>query len=101
MRRMVSVIELTNTKQWENEQVVDYINRWHSLSLDYKDRLSKISAIEMCIQDMHRGLLYILQGINPRTFEKLATYAHEIELSISNHKIPNLPYLRKGKKGRK
>ena len=26
-RRTVSMMELTNTKQWENEPVVDYINR--------------------------------------------------------------------------
>ncbi|CAL2256403.1 unnamed protein product [Prunus armeniaca] len=37
-RRTVSMMELTNTKQWKDEPVVDYINRWHSLSLDCKDR---------------------------------------------------------------
>ena len=52
-RRTVSMMELTNTKQWGNEPVVDYINRWHSLCLDCKDRLSEISAVEMCIQGMH------------------------------------------------
>ena len=30
-------MELTNTKQWKDESVVDYINRWRSLSLDCKD----------------------------------------------------------------
>ena len=78
-------MELTNTKQWKNELVVDYINRWRSLSLDCKDRLSEVSAVEMCIQGMHWSLLYILQGIRPRTFEELATQAHDMELSIANH----------------
>ena len=59
-RCTVSMMELTDTKQWENELMVDYINRWRSLSLDCKDRLSKISIVEMCIQGMHWGLLYIL-----------------------------------------
>ena len=97
-RRIVSMIELTNTKQWENEPVVDYINRWHSLSLDCKDRLSEISVVEMCIQGMHWGLLYILQGIKPRTFEGLATRAHDIELSIASHGSTNPLILEESKK---
>ncbi|KAM1024587.1 hypothetical protein EV2_038919 [Malus domestica] len=72
----VSMLELTSTKQWRDEPVVDYINRWCNLSLDYKDRLSKISSIEMCVQGKQWGLHYILQGIKPWTFEELATHAH-------------------------
>ncbi|PIN26241.1 hypothetical protein CDL12_01008 [Handroanthus impetiginosus] len=86
-RRTVSMIELINTKQWKYEPVVDYINRWRTLSLNCKDRLSEISAIEMCIQGMHWGLLYILQGIKLHTFEELATWAHDIELSMANHGV--------------
>ena len=33
-RRTISKMELTNTKQWKDEPVVDYIHRWRSLSLD-------------------------------------------------------------------
>ena len=84
-RRTVSMLELTSTKQWRDEPVVDYINRWRNLSLDCKDRLSEISSIEMCIQGMQWGLHYILQGIKPRTFEELATRAHDMELSIARH----------------
>ena len=57
------MMKLTNTKQWKDEPVVDYINWWRSLSLDCKDRLIEIFAIEMYIQGMHWGLLYILQGV--------------------------------------
>ena len=98
-RHTVSMMELTNTKQWENDLVVDYLNQWCSLSLDYNDRLSEISAIEMCIQGMHWGLLYILQGIKP-IFEELATCAHDIELSIASHgnTKPPIPEERKERK---
>ncbi|KAM1348395.1 hypothetical protein ACFX2F_002576 [Malus domestica] len=84
-RRTVSMLELTSTKQWKDEPVIDYINRWRTLSLDCKDRLSETSSIEMCIQGMQWGLQYIFQGIKPQTFEELATRAHDMELSIAHH----------------
>ncbi|TYK29282.1 ty3-gypsy retrotransposon protein [Cucumis melo var. makuwa] len=83
-RCIVSMMELTKTRQQKGEPDIDYINRWRALSLDYMDRLTELSAMEMCTQGMHRKLIYILQEIKSHTFEELATRAHDMELSIAN-----------------
>jgi len=41
----VRMTELTNTKQWKDEPVLDYINCWRALSLECKDCLFEASAM--------------------------------------------------------
>ncbi|KAL0411910.1 UNVERIFIED_CONTAM: hypothetical protein Slati_3780700 [Sesamum latifolium] len=77
------MIEIANQHQGKDEPVLDYINNWRNLSLNYKDTLSEISTVELCIQGMHWELCYILQAIKSKTFEELATRAHRIEMSFN------------------
>ncbi|KAH0780994.1 hypothetical protein KY290_000592 [Solanum tuberosum] len=84
-RHVVSMIEIANVLQRKDEQVIDFINHWRSLSLNCEDRLSETSGIEICIQGMHWDLRYILQDIRPKTFEELAMCAHDMELSMTSN----------------
>ncbi|KAL0446257.1 UNVERIFIED_CONTAM: hypothetical protein Slati_1753600 [Sesamum latifolium] len=79
--------------QGKDEPVLDYINNWINLSLNCKDTLSEISAIELCIQDIHWELYYILQAIRPKSFGELATRAHEIEMSFNCKEDEYLVYV--------
>ncbi|KAH7841276.1 hypothetical protein Vadar_027817 [Vaccinium darrowii] len=59
--------------------------------------------MEMCMNGMRWGLLYILQGIKPHTFKELATRAHDMEINIANHSGGNFSTVEhnKHKNGRK
>lgn len=65
---------------------VDCINPWRALCLEYKDRISETSAIEMCIDEINWELLYSLKGIKNRNFEELATRAHDMEIIVKGHR---------------
>ncbi|KAA0046569.1 ty3-gypsy retrotransposon protein [Cucumis melo var. makuwa] len=47
-RRVVSMMESTNTKQLKREPVIDYINRQRALFLDCKDKITELSTSWRC-----------------------------------------------------
>ncbi|KAL2498371.1 Uncharacterized protein Adt_23921 [Abeliophyllum distichum] len=51
-RRTVSLPELTRTKQSKEGLVEEYIERWRNLVLNYKERISEASSIDMCVQEI-------------------------------------------------
>ena len=73
-----------------NEHVIDYVQRWRNLSLNFKNKLSESSPIEIYIKSMKWGLSYILQKVKLSTFKELVTRAHNMELSISDAINPNI-----------
>ncbi|KAG9458313.1 hypothetical protein H6P81_002821 [Aristolochia fimbriata] len=83
-KRTVTLVELTNLKQRQGEKVIEYINRWHNLSLNCKEStsLSTQTSIDMCIRGMNWTLVYFLQSRKPRDFQELATEAHNMEILI-------------------
>ncbi|TYK30122.1 retrotransposon gag protein [Cucumis melo var. makuwa] len=68
-RRIDSMMKLTNTKQRKGEPVIDYINRSKALSLDCKDKLTKLSAVEMCTQE--KQLIQLLECKRPEQAGKV------------------------------
>ena len=81
--RIASILELTDTRQWNNELVIDYINPWHAPSLKCKDCLCKSLAIKICAQGIDRDILCALHVNKPKIFQKLIKRAHEMELTIA------------------
>jgi len=59
-RRIVSISELTNTKQWDKEPVIAYISRSRVLSSKCMDHFPESSTIEMCAWGMDWDILYAL-----------------------------------------
>lgn len=80
------MIGIENSCQRNDEQVIEFINYWKSLSLNFKDRFSETSGIKICIQRLHWDIRYILQDVKPKTFEELATRAHDMKLSMTSNR---------------
>lgn len=50
IRRIVIMVELTNTRKRNEETIFNSTNRWRHASLNFKYWLSDVLSIEMCIQ---------------------------------------------------
>ncbi|KAL6347698.1 hypothetical protein AAG906_026227 [Vitis piasezkii] len=76
------------TIEYASMLVVDYINLWHSLSLDCKDRLFEVSAMEICIQGMHWVSYTFSKGYDPDLTIDLQRERHDGKKSDKTLKKP-------------
>ncbi|RVW91089.1 Transposon Ty3-I Gag-Pol polyprotein [Vitis vinifera] len=70
------------------DQMEHYINLWHSLSLDCKDRLFEVSAMEICIQGMHWVSYTFSKGYDPDLTIDLQRERHDGKKSDKTLKKP-------------
>ncbi|KAA0051508.1 ty3-gypsy retrotransposon protein [Cucumis melo var. makuwa] len=80
-----------NAFEWYIDLESEVIDSWEQLEKEFLNRFYSIRPVELCTQGMHWGCLYILQGIKSRTFEELATRAHDMELSIVSRGTKDFP----------
>ena len=59
-QHVISIIELTNTRQWKDKRVLNYINYWRTHSPQCRDCLSGVSTVKMCAQGKGLDLLHVL-----------------------------------------
>lgn len=87
----MSMIELTNTHQRKDERFIYFIHHWRNIILNCKDRLNEAFTIEMRIQGIQYELLYILQGINPKSVKDFSIHAYDMGLSMYSTKKEVVP----------
>ena len=79
-------MELTNTRQWREEPVMDYINRWRNLSLNCKDTVSMSSNSRDVSRDVNStiSIAPVTRRLTPwRTSALIERKSHPASLSKS------------------
>lgn len=85
-KKIVSIIDLADTKQKATEGANDFITRWRSLNLQCPEKLSEQSAVQMCANNLIPEIATFVGTAEPQTFDALVSKANNVERQIARQK---------------
>lgn len=85
-QRRVGIPELIETKERENEKVMDFIARWRGLTFECPLKFTQQELVPMCLNNLMQDLSTILIPQSFEGFIDLWTKAHDIEIHLNKLK---------------
>ncbi|XP_040372026.1 uncharacterized protein LOC121052108 [Rosa chinensis] len=86
-KKKVSIIDLADTKQNSDESTNEFISRWRSLNLQCLEKLTEISAVQMCSNNLLPEIATFVSTAEPQTFEALVSKASNVERQVARKKF--------------
>ncbi|XP_061999350.1 uncharacterized protein LOC133716689 [Rosa rugosa] len=86
-KNKVSIIDLADTKQESDESTNEFISRWRSLNLQCSEKLTELSAVQMCSNNLLPHIATFVSTAEPQTFEALVSKASNVERQVARKKI--------------
>ena len=87
-RKRVSIIDLVDTKQKDDEEANAFISRWRSLHVQCSDKLTEQSAVQICSNNLLPEIAAFVSTAEPQTFDELVSKASNVERHVARKKIP-------------
>lgn len=82
-KKKVSIMDLADATQKPNESVNDFITRWRNLSLQCSEKLTELSAVQMCSNNLNPDVAILVGTAEPQTFDALVSKASNVERQLA------------------
>ena len=80
--RKISIMDLANAIQRHDESVNDFIARWRCLKLQCTEKLTEMTAVQMCSHNLVPEIGTFVAVAEPQTFDELVSTACNVEKKI-------------------